>query len=248
MCAKSKVKENCKIHIGRRKFPNDIVVLNIEKPKHVQFYPGEQKGGPEGAKIGTITLSPTYGSVWVIDGQHRLFAYSGHKRASTSYLNVLAFEGLTKEQQAKLFIDINHEQKSVKSNLLDELWADLHWESKDDETRTRAVIARAIREINEDSESPFHGRIQLADDSATDQKCISLTSVTSALDKANLYLIRSKRDAVEHKALWASDNEAMLARTKTILNGWFKIIADKSNNWWSVGRGMGGGLAMNNGV
>lgn len=247
MCSKSRLKKIAKYISNGGNFPTNIV-LNIEKPKHVQFYPGEQKGGPEGAKIGTLTLSPTYGSVWVIDGQHRLFAYSGHKRAASSYLNVLAFEGLTKEQQAKLFVDINHEQKSVKSNLLDELWADLHWESKDDETRTRAVIARAIRELNEDSQSPFYGCIQLADDSMTDQRCISLTSVTSALAKANLYLVHSKRDAVEQNAFWASSNEAMLARTKSALNGWFKIIKDKSNGWWNAGRGSGGGLAMNNGV
>jgi DNA sulfur modification protein DndB len=107
-------------------FPTNIVV-SLEGRKSVRFEKGEQEGGPEGARYGTLHLNPAYRSAWIIDGQHRLFAYSGHERAQTSHLSVLAFQNLPASQQAQLFIDINHEQKSVKRSLLQELYAELNW-------------------------------------------------------------------------------------------------------------------------
>ena len=247
MISKPRLKKIRKYISDGGNFPTNIV-LNIRSNKFARFDQGKQEGGPEGARLGVITLSPTYGSAWVIDGQHRLFAYSGHKRASTSYLNVLAFEGLSEDEQAKLFVDINHEQKSVSSNLLDELWSVLHWEATDEETRTRAIISRAIQELNEEKESSLCGRILLADQPSSDQRCISLTSAVKALNKSSFYTTHGKRDVAERKALWASTPDKMLARTKTILNGWFGTIAEKADNWWRLGKTRGGGLAMNNGV
>jgi len=52
-------------------------------------------------------MQPSYKSAWIIDGQHRLFSYSGHPKASKGLLSVLAFEGLPPSKQAELFIDIN---------------------------------------------------------------------------------------------------------------------------------------------
>src|SRR5439155_7364800 len=79
-------------------FPTNIV-LNIEKSKYVRFDQGRQEGDREGAKFGWLTLTPAYRSAWVIDGQHRLYAYSGHPRAAKSYLSVLAFESLEADKQ-----------------------------------------------------------------------------------------------------------------------------------------------------
>src|SRR5207249_2838164 len=163
-------------------FPKNIV-LNIEKSKYVRFDQGKQDGDKEGAKFGWLTLTPSYRSAWVIDGQHRLYAYSGHPRAAKSYLSVLAFESLPADKQAKYFIDINHEQKSVKRSLLDELWAELHWDSDDVETRVRAVISKAVQTLGTQRDSPFSNRILLSDGKKTDVRCISLTSLLDALNK-----------------------------------------------------------------
>ena len=71
-------------------FPTNIVV-NVEKGRYARFDRGKQKKDGPGGRYGWLTLYPSYGTAWIIDGQHRLFAYSGHERATTSYLNVLAF-------------------------------------------------------------------------------------------------------------------------------------------------------------
>ena len=85
-------------------FPTNIVV-SLEGRRAARFEAREQQGGPEGARYGTLHLKPAYRSAWIIDGQHRLFAYSGHERATTSHLSVLAFVNLPASQQAQLFVD-----------------------------------------------------------------------------------------------------------------------------------------------
>lgn len=228
-------------------FPTNIV-LNLEKSKYARFDLGKKEGTAQGANVGWLTLSPTYKSAWIIDGQHRLFAYSGNPRAATSYLNVVAFQGLAGDMQAKLFVDINHEQKSVKRSLLDELWAELHWNADDEEKRVRAIISKAIQGVNDDKQSALSGRILLSNKGKTQHCCISLSSVLGALDKSGFYLSRPRKNVVEHGPLWAGSNEAIMTRTIALLNGWFDPITTKAAEWWSMGAGEGGGLAMNDGV
>jgi DNA sulfur modification protein DndB len=227
-------------------FPTNVV-LNIEKSKYVRFDLGKQEGSPQGAKVGWLYLSPAYKSAWVIDGQHRLFAYAGHKRAATSRLHVLAFDGLPSSIQMKLFVDINHEQKSVKRNLLDDLWAELHWDASDDEKRMRAVASKAIKVLNEKEESQLYQRILLSDEKSSDSKCITLSSLVTALDMS-FFIVHLKKNVTEHGPLWAGDNDSTMKRTMTVVGGWLDCVAKNALDWWNLGAGQGGGLATNNGV
>lgn len=222
-------------------FPTNIVI-NFEKRKSVQF--DRATSSSQGAEYGTLRLKPTYRGAWVIDGQHRLFAYSGHPRAKTSYLNVLAFEGLDASQQAQFFIDINHEQKSVKRGLLHELFSELNWDADDDSKRVGAVVSRAIHVLNAEKDSPLYDRILLTDAVRTSTRCISLDSVFGELQKG-LYIITPN---VEYGALWAGDNERTLRRTVVVLRAWLGCIRDRARDWWDLGAADGGGLAMNDGI
>ena len=59
-------------------FPTNIVV-NFE-PNRLEFSPMEQDPAATGGGIaGWLKIRPAYKSAWIIDGQHRLFAYSGHR-------------------------------------------------------------------------------------------------------------------------------------------------------------------------
>lgn len=247
MIQKSRLKKIRQYISDDGNFPTNIV-LNLEKSKYSRFDIGKNEGTGQGAQVGWLVLTPAYKSAWIIDGQHRLFAYSGHKRASSSYLSVLAFDGLPGHVQAKLFVDINHEQKSVKRSLLDELWAELHWQAADPEKRVRAVISKAIQGLNADRESPLHGRVLLSDASKNERTCISLSSILASLDKSGFYLRRLKRNVVEHGPLWADSNEEIMKRSIAILNSWFREISAKAAEWWNLGSAEGGGLAMNEGV
>lgn len=227
-------------------FPTNIVIsLDEGRKGSVRFEKGEQRGGPEGARYGTLHLTPTYRSAWIIDGQHRLFAYSGHERARTSHLSVLAFRNLPASQQAQLFIDINHEQKSVKRSLLQELYAELNWDADDEDKRIGAVVSKAIQALNEEKDSPLYGRIQLTDDSPTEQRCISLTSIFSAVNQPEMFIVRK---GVQYGPLWRANNDKTLKRTLRIVKAWFGLIRDGSAGWWDLGKAKGGGLAMNDGI
>lgn len=225
-------------------FPTNIVI-SLDAGV-AQFEPRTDAASDDGAAYGTLRLRPTYRAAWVIDGQHRLFGYSGHPRAATSYLTVLAFDNLPASDQAQLFIDINHEQKSVKTGLLQELFAELNWNSDDDEILVRAIASKAIQALGVQEDSPFKGRILLTDDRRTDQRCITLPTLFGALTKARMFTVKS---GVEYGPLWAGEREATLHRTIEVVKGWFTQICDGgSQEWWDLGAGEGGGLAMNDGV
>ena len=241
MIKKSRLKKIREYISDKGIFPTNIVI-NFEGKKTVRF--DQKEGSSQGAEYGTLHLKPTYRGAWIIDGQHRLFAYSGHQRAKTSYLNVLAFEGLEASQQAQFFIDINHEQKSVKRGLLHELFSKLNWDAEDDTKRVGAIVSKAIQALNDEKDSPFYDRILLTDSVWTNTRCISLDSIFGELQKG-LYIIIPK---VEYGALWAGDNDKTLRRTLKIIGAWFNFIKDRATDWWNLGSAEGGGLAMNDGV
>jgi DNA sulfur modification protein DndB len=228
-------------------FPTNIVV-NIDKNR-LQFERIHQEGDPESGVAGWLVIRPAYKSAWIIDGQHRLFAYSGHERAAKSRLSVLAFDGLAPSEQARLFIDINAKQKSVKQSLLQELYAELHWDADDDAIRVRAIISKAIQDLDADPESPLYQRVQTADVGKDSIRCISLTSLYGAIEKAGFHIAKEKKGHIlEYGPLWRGENDATLERTVYVLSHWLGTIRIATSDWWDKGAGDGGGLAMNDGV
>jgi DNA sulfur modification protein DndB len=232
-------------------FPTNIV-LNLDtgpRGGQVQFERSAQIEENEFATVGWLTIRPTYKSAWIIDGQHRLFAYSGHPLAASSFLPVLAFEGLDGSEQMRLFSDINAKQKSVKKSLLQELYADLHMFASDPVKRVQAIISRSIQGMGLERDSPLYARILLADSVRTPLRCISLTSMFAAIDKPGLYYRQVRAGVVvDPGPLWEATNEGAIRRSITILKGWFAAVAEAVPDWWDLGSAEGGGLAMNNGV
>lgn len=227
-------------------FPTNIVV-NFEKSQIVQFERATQEPEAEGALLGWLRLKPTYKAAWIIDGQHRLFAFSGHARAESAKLCVLAFVGLPRGEQAQLFIDINNEQKSVKRRLLLELVGDLKWDSPDEEDRVEAVLSRVVQALNEELDSPLKDRILLTDDARSFERCISLDAIFKTLDAPDLF-VRRRAGHIEYGAFWRVDPMESLKRTLSVTKSWLTSVRDAAIDWWQAGSGPDGGLAMNDGV
>jgi len=247
MISKNRLKQIGEYITADGTFPNNIVI-NFEQSKFMRFEKGKQEGEDAGAQFGWLTLQPAYGAAWIIDGQHRLYAYSGHARATTSSLSVLAFAGLSPSKQAQLFVDINSEQRRVKRSLLVELDAILKWESDEPDKRIDAVVSKTGLALDVHSESPLRGRIQPADVQRTDLRCVTLNAVTSALNKPGFFIVAAKKGAIEYGPLWRDDPDKCLKRTITVVTVWLSDIASVAADWWSLGSAEGGGLAMNNGV
>jgi DNA sulfur modification protein DndB len=232
-------------------FPTNIVI-NFE-PNRLHFERVQQKASKDDSTqsgiLGWLDISPAYKSAWVIDGQHRLYAYSGQERAGNGVLSVLAFDGLPASQQAALFIDINSKQKSVKQSLLQELYAELHWDAADPRIRVRAILSKCIQVLNGEKDSALASRVQMADDTKDERRCISLTSLYSSLERTEFLISKEKKgQVVEFGPFWDGDNAATLRRTVDILKWWFGQVRDAVPEWWDKGSGEGGGLSMNDGI
>ena len=227
-------------------FPTNIVINFDFEPDFQQV---RQETEHESGVMGWLEIKSAYKSAWIIDGQHRLFAYSGHPQASKARLSVLAFEMLPPSDQSQLFIDINHEQKSVKQSLLRELFSSLHEDAKEPELRIQAIISQVILSLDSDPNSPFYQRIQTSDDKKDAIRCITLASLFRVLDTGFYFVGPRRGDVVEYGPLWSSQgNEATRIRTLYILNKWFNAIREAVPDWWEAGAGDGGGLAMNDSV
>ncbi|NJL26511.1 MAG: DGQHR domain-containing protein [Thermoanaerobaculia bacterium] len=227
-------------------FPTNIVI-NIENKRYIRFDRGKQEGDDTGGRFGWLTVSPSYGTAWIIDGQHRLFAYAGHNRAGTSYLNVLAFCGLSASKQTQLFVEINSEQKRVPRSLLVELDSNLKWDAEDEDTRLHAVISRASLALDQEAFSPLRDRILLADTKRTNKRCVSLTAIASALSRPGFFIV-TKKKGNEYGPFWRDSPKQCLQRTINILSFWLREIAESVPGWWDLGSAEGGGLAMNDGI
>jgi len=228
-------------------FPTNIVV-NIAQNKWLTFDRGKQESEDKASTFGWLKIRPAYRIAWIIDGQHRLFAYAGHPDAIKSQISVMAFVDLPASEQARLFVDINAEQRKVKQSLLQELYAELHWDADDIEVRVQAVLSKTIQALDGDPTSPFFRRVQKADDARTDVRCISLTSIFKALEGSKFFVSKKKGPTVEYGPFWQGDNVATMKRTQAVLNGYFEVISSTAHDLWNKGAGEGGGLAMNNGV
>lgn len=162
----------------------------------------------------------------------------------------LSFEGLKPSKQAELFIDINAKQKSVKLSLLQELFAELNWDAEEPSVRISAIISKAIQDLNNDPECKLYQRIQTTDGERDQIRCITLTSLFGQIEKKGFFIVKEKQGSIiEYGPLWGGDNnEDSLERTKAICKAWINQIATLNNEWWNIGSGEGGGLAMNDGI
>ncbi len=244
MIRKSRLREIGKYIGAGGVFPTNIVI-NLQGSKCARFDKGVGTASSEGANYGTLHLTPAYGSAWIIDGQHRLYAYAGREEAFHDQLTVLAFVNLPIDEQTKLFMDINHEQKSVARGLLEELADGLYWFEEDEEARLRAIRSRIAKVLNEDRDSPFHNRILFEGDRPTNLRCISLGAMSTALKQEGMFIVKK---GASYGPLWAVENEATLDRAVTVLKAWFGLIYEGASEWWNLGRAVGGGLAMNDSI
>ena len=177
-------------------FPTNIVI-NVDKNRLAFEKLHQETDDKESGTAGWLDIRAAYKSAWVIDGQHRLFAYSGLPEAAKSKLCVVAFDNLAPSQQAKLFIDINAKQKSVKQSLLMELVAELNWDSDDEIIRAGAIISKAVQVLDSELASPLYHRILMANASKDVTRCVSLTSLYSVIEKASFLTRAIKSESLQ---------------------------------------------------
>lgn len=100
-----------------------------------------------------FTFSPH--AFLIIDGQHRVFGFS--KARTKLRVPVVIYNGLTKQQESKLFIDINTKQRPVPNELLLDIK-----KLADTESNEEAALRELFDAFNSDPTSPLIGMLSPA--------------------------------------------------------------------------------------
>ena len=228
-------------------FPNSII-LNIHSDKSPMVFKQTSKGSSNTvAVLGYLSLPNRYKSAWVIDGQHRLYGFANTDIADKVTIPVIAFEDLGFDKQAEMFIDINSKQVKVSNNLLEELHADLHWNSPKEDEKMSALISKVVITLSRTKTSPFYEKIKFSSDKGND-KPVSLTSLTTALRKTKLFGDPSKQ---LFGALYSIEEPRMnrsLGRAVEVLSEFYSIFSTVAKENWDLGSKEGGYLCTSNAV
>lgn len=246
----SRVKEIGRFLDNNGFFPNSII-LNINSGnKKLRFDPGGSSEHDSNAELGVLYLPKKYRSAFIIDGQHRLYGYANNDYRFTNTIPVVAFENLPAEVQSKLFVDINHKQKSVPANLLSSLDAELKWSSENPDEAIRAVKSKLVQVLSEREASPLYNRINTSEDPKTYQRCITLKYVFDyGLNKTSLFGNVSKKSLISTGPLYGGDlAEKTLEKSYSFFAKCFTLVERRLPEQWEKGDLEGGFVAKNIGV
>jgi len=173
-------------------FPNSIIAHCEE----VKFEPSGAQG-----ELGLLTIPHTIGSIWIIDGQHRVFGSmdSGVNRN----LNICLLVKTKDVQQARLFTTINEKQTKIPLDLIWDLhgslstYTDEPTNPSEREELRKFFISKTWKKMNNDQDSPFLGRIVIPSETIKSQQChIKLGFLCKYLNQTKLWEqngLRSKK-------------------------------------------------------
>lgn len=171
-----------------------------------------------------LTLPPYYGCAWIIDGQHRLYGYSNVERRFTETIPVVAFIKESTSNQAKTFVDINKNQKTVPADLLWDLYEDLYVNSTDPKELHCWAISKLAKYLNQDG--PFKGLIKIPMEG--NLGAIDLNTFCRGLQRQNFISNSSApffRDNYEESIFFAAKR----------INEYFRIIKLNLGHLWVRG-------------
>lgn len=215
-------------------FPTNILVNFISNVR----FDSIKKNKLADVTFGTLYLPNRYRSVWIIDGQHRLYGFTDAEEQHLSQnIVVIAFEKLSREDEANLFVTINHEQKSVPKTLLDDLEGDLKWGSDKPHERIGAIAARLINVLNGDVGEAFYNRVVQQGITATEKTCLTIPGLKIGIKRSGLIGRVNLRPKVYLLGPFsgATDQET-LDRARSAINSYFALIRDSGAVHWQKGR------------
>ncbi|WP_066506883.1 DGQHR domain-containing protein [Abyssisolibacter fermentans] len=229
-------------------FPNSIVINLISK-RPLSFDRANKQDVDSIATLGTLHLPQQYKSAYIIDGQHRLYGYSDSKYAKTNSIPVVAFENLEKEEQIKLFMEINENQKAVSKNLRNTLNADMQWNSSKYDERRNALRLRIAQKLGEDCTSPLYRRIIIGEEQSTSLKCVTIECIRQAINTGSFLSKYSTSNKLEKRGNFdLDDNNITFDLLYSYLQICLSYIKENLNKEWHLGKDEQGILVTNNGI
>lgn len=210
-------------------FPNSIVISLDAGGKDLQFDQANTQVATTLTSIGVLHLPKRYRSAYIIDGQHRLYGYSNSKYKSKNSIPVVAFLDLDQNEQVRLFMEINENQKSVPKNLRTTLNADLLWSSSSYLDKQKALSSRIALSLGENRRSPLYGMVSIGED----KKVITADFITRALRDGNFVGKATKTEITTLGTFYRGNlNEAYKNLTDYIFQCFDYIKASLDSSWF----------------
>lgn len=215
-------------------FPTNILINFVKKPRFDLISNAENLD--ENTKFGWLTLPSVYKSAWIIDGQHRLYGFSHLEDIFLDQnLFVLAFDRMSKEKEAKLFLTINHKQKSVPKGLLNYLLPDIGVGDNNPSTALDALCSSIVRELHADTTGPLAGRFDLPDALAGSNQSFTIAEAVKGLRRSSLIGKMVGRERAPGPLSGAEDAET-IERASSVLNVYFEAVRKSHPTRWQAGK------------
>jgi len=203
-------------------FPNSIIVNfdSSNRKLKVFFEPSEKAGDSSRSRFGVLSIPNAYGIAYIIDGQHRVYGYAGSKYKDSNTIPVVAFVDMESQEQLKIFMDINENQKAVSPSLRLDLAEDINWESDRADSRMLALRSSIIKVLSQDSNSVLYSKISVGEDNAK----LTFKPFDDALIRSSLLPKASQKSYVQDQDICLYDcnnldhNGAMNDAKKRIAN------------------------------
>jgi len=221
-------------------FPNSIII-SIDSKKDLGFDRANTQVKNSISDIGILHLPKRYRSAYIIDGQHRVYGYANSKYKSTNSIPVVAFVDLDREEQVKLFMQINENQKAVSKNLRTTLNADLLWTSSSYIDQQKALRARISIMLGESSSSALFDKISIGEDRRT----ITQEAFDKSLNKSGLLGMVTKNKIEKLGTFYNGNIDETFERLSIFLKLTFNyvkdcipLIWDRPNNVLLINKGI----------
>ncbi len=229
-------------------FPNSIIVDIETNGNGLRFdLSGLQSEGSL-SRIGLLHLPQKYKSAYIIDGQHRLYGYCQSKYMNTNTVPVIAFLDLKREEQVKLFMEINENQKAVPKNLRNTLNSDLLWDSSNLSEQRRALRLQIAQDLGEERSSPLFNRVIVGENQKTLSCCITIDTIAQSLNMSNFFSKFKGNSIVEDGTFDKGNNDNTYGVFFPFLERCFEYIRDGVKSEWEKGESDDGFLAINAGI
>lgn len=230
-------------------FPNSLIISIDSGGKGLQFDVAGMKVEGSHSRLGVLHLPKRYRSAYIIDGQHRLYGYSDSIYASTNSIPVVAFVDLDRQEQIKLFMDINENQKAVPKTLRVTLNADMLWDSPDYNQRRQALRSKIAQMLGEEDTSPLLGRVVIGEDEKSSVKCITVGAIQTALKNSNFLTQFGKKNIIVRDGTFdVGTNQDTCDLLYPFLESCLRYIKDAVPSEWERGDSSDGMLTMNRGI
>lgn len=192
---------------------NSSVVIAMEKPVRFKLFTDEEKNG---YAFGLLYVAKQKSIARIIDGQHRIFSYVW---AGRSHLNdkvpVIILTGISRAEQAKLFIDINKNQKPVDPSTLLVIMSNT-------DPYGIGFIPKIIRSLNKDGIFKKSVKINGMNDKPINGSKLTITGMTKDIQRRFLFDdIKSPKISVSAGSMFSAED---MENATSIINDYFDFI------------------------